>query len=86
LGIPCTDAGFEDAIRAFALTIMTIEAHDNLLHYLELAVKPCSMDAKAVMNRLLLINLYSFHLPSHTGFLPAPTIQTVLQLETMLFG
>jgi hypothetical protein len=63
LSIPRTDAGFEDAIRAFALTIMTNEAHDNLLHYLKLAVKPaCSMDVKAMMNCVLVINLYSTQL------------------------
>jgi hypothetical protein len=83
VGIERTDDGFEEAIQAFALTIMTDEAHDNLLHYLGIAVKPRSMDAKAVMNRLLLLNLFSTRLPNTTG-LPAAEIGTV-QLKTIFF-
>jgi hypothetical protein len=38
VGIPRTDDGFEEVIQAFALMIMTDEAHDNLLvHYLGIA-------------------------------------------------
>lgn len=80
---PRTDAGFEDAMEAFKRTLMTDDAHDNLMHYLELAVKPRSMDAKAVMNRLQLINLFSTRLPNPTGA-AAPVIGTV-QLKTMFF-
>jgi hypothetical protein len=80
IGIPRADAGFQEAIQACALTIMTDEAHDNLLHYFGIAVKPRSMDAKAVKNHLLLLNLFSTCLPNTTG-LPAAEIGTV-QLKT----
>jgi hypothetical protein len=83
IGIPPTDDGFQEAIQAFALTIMTDEAHDNLLRYLGIAIKLRSIDAKAVMNHLLFLNLFSTRLPNTTG-LPAAKIGTV-QLKIIFF-
>ena len=54
-------------MQAFISTLLSDDAYDNLMFYLEQVVKPRDFTAHALANRLRVLNVYSVALPTNTG-------------------
>jgi hypothetical protein len=65
--IPRTEVGFEIALTAFIHTILSDDAYENLMVYLDQTIKPRSLTPPAlVANCLRVLNRYSVALPTNT--------------------
>jgi hypothetical protein len=65
--IPRTEVGFEKALTAFIHRILSDDAYENLMVYLDQTIKPRSLTPHALANHLLVLNIYSVTLPTNTG-------------------